>query len=177
MNNQVKASEGIRVAGKRKHWRASTRESATLVLDGIGEIAGFADDIGFGGVFFTSDTDLKNIPTGSTGTILFTMFNTLVDMNCRVASCREGGLGIEIQRHYSTEDLKEKVRGISTETKPKKIECTDEDVNRLLQRVSSYLHRLSNSDEHTFSKSEASLLAEETDEMLLARTTPAVSLP
>ncbi|MBF0420243.1 MAG: hypothetical protein HQL78_08775, partial [Magnetococcales bacterium] len=101
MSHQDKPAEAIKIAGKRKHLRASTREKAILHLEGIGAIEGHADDIGFGGVFFTAERDLADIPVGATGTIAFTMFNTLVDLNCRVAACRQGGLGIEIQRHYS----------------------------------------------------------------------------
>ncbi|MBF0147033.1 MAG: hypothetical protein HQL84_13105 [Magnetococcales bacterium] len=159
MHNPVKASERVRITGKRKHLRASTREHATLILDGIGEISGFADDIGFGGVFFTADQDLKEIPVGSAGVIVFKMFNTLVDMNCRVASCRGGGLGIEIQRHYSTEDLKEQVRNISTEKEPALLELNDDEVTQVLHRTAAFLRTLATSSDQGYSRPEAELLA------------------
>ncbi|HIJ85421.1 MAG: hypothetical protein HW380_1415 [Magnetococcales bacterium] len=171
MNDTVKPTGATRIVGKRKHLRASTRESATLILDGIGEIAGHADDIGFGGVFFTSDHPLEHIPVNSAGTITFTMFNTLVDMNCKVASCRNGGLGIEIQRYYSMEDLKEKVRNISTDTPTEKIKLTDDAVSQLLYQTAAFLHQLADPSSQGYSKTEADLLADKTDRILAALTT------
>ncbi|MBF0132816.1 MAG: hypothetical protein HQL75_09555 [Magnetococcales bacterium] len=166
MNDITKPIEPTRIAGKRKHLRASTRESATLLLEGIGEIIGHADDIGFGGVFFTSEMELDTIPVGSTGTISFTMFNTLVDLNCRVASSRDGGLGIEIQRHYSTDDLKEQVKGISKEGPPRKNTVTNDEIQGLLSQTSAFLRQLANPAQRGYSHAEAELLADKTDFIL-----------
>lgn len=166
MNDITKPIEPTRIAGKRKHWRASTRESATLLLEGIGKIVGHADDIGFGGVFFTSEMELDAIPVGSVGTIAFTMFNTLVDLNCRVASSRDGGLGIEIQRHYSTDDLKERVKGISKERPPRKEMVTNGEIQELLSQTSAFLRQLANPAHTGYSHAEAELLADKTDFIL-----------
>lgn len=165
-DDATKPGEATRIAGKRKHLRASTRESATLMLEGIGEIVGHADDIGFGGVFFISETNLDAIPVGSTGTIAFTMFNTLVDLNCRVASSRDGGLGIEIQRHYSTDDLKEQVRGIPKEKPARKVVATGHEVQQLLSQTSAFLRQLANPAHRGYSQTEAELLADKTDDLL-----------
>lgn len=166
MNDTTKFVEPTRIAGKRKHLRASTRESATLLLEGIGEIVGHADDIGFGGVFFTSEMELDTIPVGSVGTIAFTMFNTLVDLNCRVASSRDGGLGIEIQRHYSTDDLKEQMKGISKERSPRKDTVTNDEIQALLSQTSAFLHQLVSPAHRGYSQTEAELLADKTDFIL-----------
>ncbi|HAT50701.1 MAG: hypothetical protein HQL07_02705 [Nitrospirae bacterium] len=166
MNDTTKFVEPTRIAGKRKHLRASTRESATLLLEGIGEIVGHADDIGFGGVFFTSEMELDAVPVGSTGTISFTMFNTLVDLNCRVASSRDDGLGIEIQRCYSTDDLKERVKDISREKPPEKGMVTHDAIQGLLYQTSAFLRQLANPAHRGYSHAEAELLADKTDMIL-----------
>lgn len=168
MRHQDKPNETVKIAGKRKHLRASTRESATLNLEGIGDIIGHADDIGFGGVFFTAERDLNDIPVGATGTIAFTMFNTLVDLNCRVAACRQGGLGIEIQRHYSTDELKEKVHGITTQPAGKRLEWNGEEVTQLLQQTSTFLRQLAKPGTKGYAKAEAELLADKMDDVLAA---------
>ncbi|MBF0415917.1 MAG: hypothetical protein HQL79_09145 [Magnetococcales bacterium] len=168
MSHQDKPAEAIKIAGKRKHLRASTREKATLHLEGIGAIEGHADDIGFGGVFFTAERDLADIPVGATGTIAFTMFNTLVDLNCRVAACRQGGLGIEIQRHYSTDELKEKVHGITTQPPGKRLEWNGDEVTHLLQQTSAFLRQLAAPGNKGYAKSEAELLADKMDDALAA---------
>lgn len=168
MKDHVKCTEVMRIPGKRKHMRASTRESATLLLDGIGEVVGHASDIGFGGVFFTSESDLSGIPLGSVGTIAFTMFNTLVDMRCKVASSREGGLGIEIQRHYSMEDLKEKVRAISTDQEGPTFPSGIDGVVQLLRDTTVFLRKLAESSDREYSQAEAGFLADKADQALAA---------
>ncbi|MBF0622521.1 MAG: PilZ domain-containing protein [Magnetococcales bacterium] len=94
---------------KRQFQRLDSQDAATLFFDQK-TIPGTIEDLGLGGIFFVPENVASaDIQVGNVCDVEMIWCDRPMKLTCKIASARENGFGIEIQRQYSVDDLNDMI--------------------------------------------------------------------